>query len=345
MQKRRSGRPRAAAAGCMAVGVALALAACGSSGTQASGSASGKCTIEYIPKNTGNPYFTPIEQSMKTAAAKFGYTVTVEAPSTAGSTLQIPYIESATAKHNCGIGISPNDPNTEVPSLKQAMAQGAAVLSIDEDMNHKGRDAAVMPAPFPQIGAAQVALMGQLMDYSGQFAILSATTTAPDQNFWIQGMKAALKEPKYKNMHLVKVAYGNDDPSTSTTQTEALISAYPDLKGILSPTTVGVAAAANVVQQKGLCSKIAVTGLGDPEQMKTYVTSGCVKSFQLWDSSKEGSVAAYLFHAMIADHFKPTPGKSFNAGPSGTLTLNSDDEVAASPILTFTASNINKYDF
>ena len=43
------------------------------------------------------------------------------------------------------------------------------------------------------------------------------------------------------------MVYGNDDPTTSTQVTEGLLQQYPNLKGIISPTTVGIAAAAAVL--------------------------------------------------------------------------------------------------
>jgi rhamnose transport system substrate-binding protein len=58
-------------------------------------------------------------------------------------------------------------------------------------------------------------------------------------------MKDELSKPQYSKMKLVKVAYGNDDDDqVSFQQAQGLLQAYPDLKGIISPTTVGVAAAA-----------------------------------------------------------------------------------------------------
>jgi rhamnose transport system substrate-binding protein len=303
------------------------------------------CTIQYIPKNTGNPYFDTIINGFKSTVGKVGYSFAMSAPSSAGGTLQIPYINTAVAQHVCAIAISPNDPDAVVPALKQAMTRGIKVLAVNSDMNPAGRQAAILPAPFPSIGAAQIGLIGKLIGYKGEIAILSATTTAPDQNFWIVGMKQALTMRKYAGMKLVKVAYGNDDPATSTSQTEALLAAYPNLRGIVSPTTVGVAAAAKVIQDKHLAHKIAVTGLGDPNEMRSYVLNNTVTAFQLWDPAKEGIMATYLFHAMIANKFMPKPGATFNAGPLGKITINKQGQMIASPLVTFDKSNISQYHF
>ena len=303
------------------------------------------CVIEYIPKNTGNPYFDTIIKGFKQTVGKFGYTFVTAAPSSAGGTLQIPYINTAVAQHVCAIAISPNDPDAIVPALKQAMARGIKVLSVNGPMNPAGRQATVLPVDFTTIGPAQVELMGKLTGYSGQFAILSATTTAPDQNLWIKYMQQTLKLPKYAKMQLVKIAYGNDDPATSTSQTEALIAAYPNLKGILSPTTVGIAAASKVVQDKKLAGKIAVTGLGDPNEMRSYLLNSTVKEFQLWDPANEGAIATYLFHEMIANKFNPAPGTAFPAGSFGQVKIDKTGTVIAGPVFNFTAKNIKNFNF
>ena len=111
----------------------------------------------------------------------------------------------------------------------------------------------VAPTSNSLIGVTMVESIGKQIGYKGEIAILSATPTSPNQNTWIKFMKVALKLPKYKNMKLVTTVYGNDDPTDSAKATQGLISAYPNLKGIISPTTVGVQAAAQELQQESKC--------------------------------------------------------------------------------------------
>ena len=56
----------------------------------------------------------------------------------------------------------------------------------------------------------------------------------------------------HPNIKLVDVVYGDDDDQTSFDKTAALLQTYPDLKGIISPTTVGIAAAARYLLDLGL---------------------------------------------------------------------------------------------
>ena len=113
-------------------------------------------------------------------------------------------------------------------------------------------------------------------------------------------MKKTLAEnPKYKDMKLVATVYGDDQPEKSTTEMEGLLSNYPDLVGVIAPTTVGVAAAAQVVQQRGIADKVHVTGLGLPSEMKDFIKDGTVSAFQLWSPYNEGWLAAYFADGVI----------------------------------------------
>ena len=54
---------------------------------------------------------------------------------------------------------------------------------------------------------------------------------------------------KYPKMKLVSTVYGNDDPAQSLTALQGLLTAYPNLRGIISPTTVGISTAAQYLQK------------------------------------------------------------------------------------------------
>ena len=189
--------------------------------------------------------------------------------------------------------------------LDEARAKGILVLAVNGDLvgNEEHRDANILPVDFTKTGPNQVELMGSLIGYEGEIAILSATTEAPDQNTWIAAMKKTLAEdPKYKDMKLVATVYGDDQPEKSTTEMEALLSNYPDLEGVIAPTTVGVAAAAQVVQSRGIADTVHVTGLGLPSEMRDFVKDGTVTAFQLWSPYNEGWLAAYFADGVLERH-------------------------------------------
>src|SRR5918912_2811296 len=204
---------------------------------------------------------------------------------------QQPAIQAAIQAHAAGIVIAGNDPQAVCPALKQAQAQGAKVIAFDSDVNC--RQLFINQADTETIGRNQIKLLAKLMHFKGQFAILSAASTATNQNAWIKYMKLELKKKKYKNMKLVKIYYGNDNPAQSRQATVSMLQAYPKLKGIESPTTVGISSAAQYLSTSKYKGKIALTGLGLPSQMRKYVHNGTVTQFALWNPEDLGYLAAY----------------------------------------------------
>jgi rhamnose transport system substrate-binding protein len=162
-------------------------------------------------------------------------------------------------------------------------------------------------------------------------------------------MKTELK--KFPKMQLVKTVYGNDDPATSLQVLQGLLSAYPNLRGIISPTTVGISTAAQYLDtHKSLLSKLTLTGLGLPSQMKKYVHDGTVAKFELWDPSKLGYLAGYAAASLASGTASLTTGSSFKAGTLGSYkvlapTTGVGPSVVLGPPTVFDKSNIDKFNF
>ncbi len=323
-----------------------------------SGTASGsgkKLSVVYIPKNTGNPYFNDVKRGFEDACKELGADFTTVGPATADATSQIPIIKEQIQRGVDVIAISANSPNALNQVMDQAKSKGIVVITVDSDLtgNESHRDACTLPTDFSKVGEGQVELLGKLIGYEGEIAILSATTDAPNQNAWIEKMKDTLKEPAYSKMKLVEIAYGDDEPQKSTTECEALLTKHPNLRGIISPTTVGVAAAAQVLEQRGVYAGgpyakgmgIELTGLGTPDQMRRFVESGVVKAFQLWAPYNEGFLAAIIGTRMKSGELKPVPGLEIDALKLGKRTFTEKLELVGSPLVTFDKKNIGDFHF
>ena len=303
----------------------------------------------YIGKNTGNPYFDSINGGFEDACKELGCEYEFVAPATAEATSQIPFIEAQIQRGVNVIGIAPNSPDALNQVLDDARSKGILVLTVNGDLtgNESHRDATILPVNFDIVGRDQVEMVGSLIGYEGEIAILSATTEAPDQNKWIVGMNETLKsDPKYAKMNLVATVYGDDQPEKSTTEMEALLSNYPNLKGVIAPTTVGIAAAAQVVQSRGIADKVAVTGLGLPSEMRDFIKDGTVKAFQLWSPYNEGWLAAHFAKGVLEGSIKNEVGSTFEVPNLGTITINANNSInTQAELTTFTPENIDEFNF
>jgi rhamnose transport system substrate-binding protein len=158
-------------------------------------------------------------------------------------------------------------------------------------------------------------------------------------------MKDELKKPEYKNMKLVKTAYGNDDAQQSFQQTQGLLQEYPDLKGIISPTTVGIKAAAQYLSGSKYKGKVKLTGLGTPNDMRKYVKNGTVEAFELWDPAKLGELAARTAVALSSGQITGKEGETFKAGSMGEYTIGKDGVISLGKPTVFDAKNIDQFNF
>lgn len=301
--------------------------------------------ITLLPKNINNPYNVIETRGGLDAAKEIGAVAKVVGPSDAGASSQVSYINTAIAQRQDALILAANDANALLPYLKRAMQAGVKVVTMDSDTAPEGRTLFINQANSEGIGRAQVQLVGKLIGYKGDIAILSATPNATNQNTWIKWMQEELKLPKYKDMKLVKIAYGNDDDQKSFTEMQGLIQAYPNLKGVISPTTVGISAGARYLSTSPLKGKVMLTGLGTPNQMRQFVKDGTVSAFQLWNPGDVGYLATYAAAALASKQITGKTGETFMAGKLGKYTIGKNGEIVLGPPYTFDKANIDKFDF
>lgn len=309
--------------------ISAMLAGCGSKGTDETASSSSNestteskdasdLTIAILVKNAGNPYNEKESAGFQKVIEDAGATCIVKAPESATAEAQITMINELVAQHVDAIAIAGNDPDALQPALKEAMSQGIKVLSLDSSVNSDSRLVHVNQAGIELIGQTLVDAVADLAGESGgEFAILSATSQATNQNAWIESMQAEL-EKDARGLKLVKIAYGDDEFQKSVDETEALIKNYPDLKVICAPTTVGIMAAAKVVTDKGLADTIKVTGLGLPSEMADYIGEDAVCPYMyLWNPLDIGALAAYTALELVGGTITGAAGETFTAGDLG----------------------------
>ena len=298
-----------------------------------------------IPKQLGNPYEEFEHSGVVEAMKELGGSTRIQGSTDAGASSQVPIINSIVQQKPAAIVIAGNDPNAVAPALKQAAQRGIKVVAMDSDVAPDARSVFVNQVTTKLVGQNQVESIAKQIGNKGQIAILSATANATNQNAWIKVMKDTLKDPKYKDIKLVKVAYGDDDDQKSFQQMQGLIQAYPNLKGVISPTTVGVAAAARYLSKSPEKGKVKLTGLGFPNQMRKFVDDGTVDEFQLWVPKDVGYLAGQAAAALASGRITGKPGETFTAGRLGKYTIGPNSEIVLGPLTTFNKENIGKFDF
>ena len=301
--------------------------------------------IAFLPKQLNNPYSDVETGGGKVAVGELKGEYKLVGPNDASASSQVSYINTLIQQQQNVIVIAANDPNAVCPSLNQARQAKIKIVAFDSDASKDCRDVFINQATTEGIGQSLVKMASEQAGGSGEIAILSATPNATNQNAWIDVMKTELKKPEYSKLKLVKTAYGNDDDQKSFQEAQGLLQSYPNLKVIVSPTTVGIAAAARYVSSSSYKGKVAITGLGLPNQMREYVKDGTVKKFALWNPADIGYLAAFAGAALSSGQITGAEGEKFKAGKLGDYTIGKDGEIVLGPPTEFTAGNIDQFNF
>jgi rhamnose transport system substrate-binding protein len=304
--------------------------------------------IAFLPKQVNNPYFdTSDNQGGKVAVEEFGGEFLQTGPTEAGASAQVSYINTLSQQQFDAIVVSANDRDAICGALNEARQAGAKVVTYDSDTNPECRDLFINQATAEGIAKVQLELISEAIGpEGGEIAILSATANATNQNTWIEMMKAELENnPDYANLELVDVVYGDDDDQKSFAEAQGLLARHPNLKGIISPTTVGVAAAARYLSGSEYKGRVKLTGLGTPNQMRAYIKDGTVEAFALWNPADLGYLAAYAAAALASGLITGAEGETFEAGRLGEYTVGENTTVLLGDPFVYNADNIDDFDF
>lgn len=327
---------------------ALALGACasGGGGDQDNGDKNekDKVTIAYVPKLIGDPYFEIVNEGGKEAAKDLGNIEWLfQGPNTADAAGQADSVRSFIQQGVDVIAISPVDPNSMAPLIKEARAAGIKVLTADTDAPGSERQVFVNQATAEGVGKQVIDSLANAMGKTGEFAILSCGETDKNLNSWIDAEKKYVAST-YPDMKLVDVRYSGGDQAKSKQMASDLINANPNLTGIIGqcvPTSIAVAQA---VRDANKIGKVFTVGVGLPSLMAPYLADGSSSAAVLWDPEQLGYLIAWA-GLQLAE------GKEFAADNKVSDKLSDVKYDAANkmlimgPALEITKENVGDYKF
>jgi rhamnose transport system substrate-binding protein len=333
-----------------AVVLACAAAACGGtvgkseSGDAASGPQAGKeYRIAMIPKFTSDPYFKAADKGAQEAAKELGVKVTFNGPVDADVSKQSEIVEQFAQQHYDAITVSANDADALAPAMEQARNEGVKVSTFDADVKPDAREVFLNQATFAGMGKTMVDMMAKQTGGKGDFLVVTAVLTAPNQNRWIEEMRKYIAA-KYPDMHIKAVLPGNEDLAKSRQVALDYLRSHKDTAGVWCVTGIATPGVAEAVEKLGLKDKVVVTGLGVPSLVRQYIKSGTIKEVALWNPTDIGYAAIYMAKAQLDGTLAPDSG-ALKVGRLGSLKFIAPDTLLLGPPLVFDKSNIDDFTF
>jgi rhamnose transport system substrate-binding protein len=324
---------------------ALASAGCGKTSDSATATGSGggkKLTIALLPKSKGNAYFLSCRKGAERAAQELGVDLIFDGPTDPDPAKQNEIVENWITLGVDAIAAACENKEGISTALRKAKAKGIKVITYDADALPDAREFFVNQATAEGIGQALMDEAARLCGNEGEFAIIVGSVTAANQIEWRKHIEARLAE-KYPKMKLVTVRPCDDLKDKAQSETTTLLSAYPNLKIIVSTTSLGVPGAAEAIKQAGKTGQVKNIGLGLPNENKRYVHEGVTDTVILWKTEDLGYLTVQAAAAAASGKLK-AGDRTFKAGSLGEFEIQGDNIMLGKPFL-FTKENIDQYDF
>jgi rhamnose transport system substrate-binding protein len=300
-----------------------------------------KPVIAMMPKAKGDPYFVSCKQGADEAAKELGVELLWDGPTELDPAKQNEVVEAWITRGVDAIAVSVENKVGISTVLRKAKERGIKVVTWDADAEKDARDLLINQATPQGIGYTLTDEAARIMGNNGDFAIITASLSAANQNEWIKYIKQRLAQ-KYPDVHLVAIQPSEGDRDRAFSETQTVLKVYPNVKLIMPIAAPAVPGAAEAVKQSGR-TDVKLTGLSLPNMNKPYIHDGVVESIVLWNTIDLGYLTVYAANALVTGTLKRSD-KELSAGRLGKIEV-ADDEVRLGAPFIFNKENIDRFNF
>jgi rhamnose transport system permease protein len=297
--------------------------------------------VAMMPKARGDPYFISCRKGAEEAARETGIELLWDGPTELDPAKQNEVVEAWITRGVDVIAVSVENEVAISTVLRKARERGIKVITWDADAQKDARDFFINQATPQGIGNTLTDEAARILGGKGEFAIITASLSAANQNEWIRHIKARLAE-KYPDLKLVAIQPSDGDRDRAFTETQNVLKVYPQVKLVMAIAAPAVPGAAEAVRQSGR-SDVKVTGLSLPNMCKPYVHDGVIESIVLWNTLDLGYLTVYAARALSAGELKRSSSQ-VTAGRLGRIDVQHDQVMLGAPFI-FNRKNIDQFDF
>ncbi len=300
-----------------------------------------KAVIAMMPKAKGDPYFISCRQGAEEGARELGVELLWDGPTDLDPAKQNEVVEAWITRGVDAIAVSVENQAGISTVLRKARQKGIPVVTWDADAEKDARDLFINQATPQGIGTTLVDEAARILGGRGEFAIITASLSASNQNEWIKHIKGRLAE-KYPELKLVAIQPSDGDRDRAFAETQTVLKVYPKVRLIMAIAAYAVPGAAEAVKQSGR-RDVKVTGLSLPNMCKPYIHAGVIESIVLWNTMDLGYLTVHAAHALSAGQLK-RGDLGMRAGRLGNIEIKGDEVMLGAPFI-FNKANIDRFNF
>ncbi|MET0223387.1 MAG: substrate-binding domain-containing protein, partial [Terrimicrobium sp.] len=203
-------------------------------GAAGTGSAADKpLTIAMMPKSKGNAYFISCRKGAEQAAKELGVKLLWDGPTEPDPAKQNEIVETWITRGVDVIAVSVENREGLSTALRKAKEKGIKIITWDADAEPDARDFLINQATPEGIGYTLMDEAAKALGDKGEFAIITSSLTAANQNEWIKNIKQRLEE-KYPDIKLAALRPCDDLKDKAFSEATAILNSNPNVKVLMA---------------------------------------------------------------------------------------------------------------
>ena len=307
-----------------------------------------KWQIATVVKVDGIAWFDRMRAGVEQFGRDTGHDAWMVGPSQADAAAQVQLVENLIGQGVDAICIVPFSIEAVEPVLKKARDRGIVVIA-HEASNLVNADVVIEAFDNRAYGAKLMQELGNRIGGQGKYVATVGSLTSQSHMEWIDGAVAYQKEHFPQMQEAVRRVESYDDAEVAYNKLKEVLTAHPDLRGIIGAPMPASAGAGRLIAERGAKGKVQFSGTGLVSVAGQYLRDGDIQYIQFWDPAVAGYAMSVLAAMRLRGHNAEIKA-GLDLGLDGYHSLLAPD--AARPGLLYgagwvgvTKDNMSQYNF
>src|SRR5436309_3692428 len=310
----------------LAIGAAVAVAACGSSNDGSSGAASSGTGKNYkmtlIAGVKGDEFYITMNCGAQAEAKKLGVSLNFQGPDQFDPSLQTPVVNAVAAKKPDAVLVAPTDSKAMFAPINALKTNGSKVVLVDTTLDDASIAESQIASDNLGGGKAAADTLAELIGGKGEVLVVNVKPGISTTDLRAKGFA---DEAKKLGLTYVGQQFDNDDPAKASSVVTAESARHPDLKGIFATNLFSAEGSASGLRSAGKLGKVKIVGFdAGPKQVKD-LQDGVVQGLVAQRPAQIGADGVQqAYNALTGKPVKKKIGTGFISLTKSNLSANKD---------------------
>jgi ribose transport system substrate-binding protein len=224
-----------------AIGLAVGVAACGSSNKSNGGSSSSSSSkksykMTLIAGVKGDEFYITMNCGAQDEAKKLGVSLDFQGPDKFDPSLQTPVVNAVAAKKPDAVLVAPTDTKAMFAPINQLKQNGSKIVLVDTTLDDPSIAESQIASDNLAGGKAAADTLAKLIGGKGKVFVNNVNPGISTTDLRAKGFE---DEAKKLGLTFIGVQYNGDDPAKAASIVNGVLAKNPDLKGIFATNLFG----------------------------------------------------------------------------------------------------------